>query len=62
MSLVKIQFGKMESTIAVLSQENESLQKEIEEYRRRIGALSGATTTKPTRATRNSTKEREVAN
>jgi len=58
MSLIKIQFGKMESTIAqqgstiaVLTQEKAALQKEIEEYRKRFGTLDG-TAAKPTRVTK----------
>ena len=58
MSLVKIQFGKMESTIAqqgnIIAQQDNTitvLQKEIEEYRRRYGALDG-TIAKPTHTTK----------
>ena len=50
MSLVKIQFGKMESTIVQQGNTIAMLQKENEELRRRLG-ISGAAT-KPTRTTR----------
>ena len=65
MSIIKIQFGKMESTIAqqgniiaqqdnMIAQQDNTimvLQKEIEEYRRRYGALDG-TIAKPAHTTK----------
>jgi len=58
MSLMKIQFGKMESTIseqgktiAVLTQEIAERDAKIAEYERRLG-LSGTTATKPTRSSK----------
>ena len=58
MSLMKIQFGKMESTITeqgktitVLTQENAALTAKIAEYERRLG-LSGTTANKATRSSK----------
>jgi len=58
MNIMKIQFGKMESTIteqgktiSVLTQEIAERDAKIAEYERRLG-LSGTTVTKPTRSSK----------
>ena len=64
MSIVKIQFGKMESTIAALTKDNAVQAARIAELERRL-ALSGTTAAKPIRTTkvrtRNSAKAQAAA-